>query len=240
MSLPRSSQDLPGFWESIRAARAAQLEHRRAAYHATPERVAGVMVRPLTVRDCDALEGLRNPFVSGGLLTEAAAAQVLWVCSVGFVPGSGRWALYQRNRMLRRLAKAGITGPALIGVVQSWVSREFSEFGDPGNGPPRFPIASIAVSIVTRIQTLGLPLLDDQILDMPVRLVAQKRNVLANAKDPTFRGHDAADEIRRAYLDQWNAMPDEEKHPDVRGKVERMAAPTREQIDAARRGRRTA
>jgi len=202
---PRSSQDLPGFWEAVREARADQLLRRRGAYHCGVERVCGVPVHPLTLAHCDALLALGNAYLAGGPRTPGAALQVLWVCSPRFVPGSRPWSRFCRNRFVEQVARDGWDGLPLIVEVKRWIDEAWEEFGE--GGPVQgMPVASMTVSIVTRLQALGLLLPDREILTMPIRLLAQKYAVLMRSKHPEWRGHDAALAVRREYLRRWHQM----------------------------------
>ena len=213
-----TSQDLPGFWDRIREERRAQLARRRGAYSRDRLAILGEPVRPLTLADCDWLEGIGSPILCGGDATDADAWRLLWRVHRDYRPGPSFLASWRRGAVARRIAaRTSGNRAALVEAVAEYVGQMFGEFPQGSeSGVTSWGVASIAVSLVAQVQQAGYALSDAEILALPLPVVAGKLAVAARKSDPEWRENDAARRVQRDYMAWWLAMDEDERQAAIK------------------------
>jgi hypothetical protein len=179
---------IPGLQDAV----AAERFQRNADFLDLPEKICGVPVRPLTVRDVVKLDTIDSPFIAGGRPPNVDdITNFLWLLSPGYEPSrlAKRWFFLRR---LRRLDYREI-----VPAICDFVHRTFED--SPGGGAGGKSYYSIGAALVGIIASeYGWS--EAAILDLPVRRALQYRNEITQRKYPKAVLFNPSDSIIGGWL----------------------------------------
>lgn len=188
---------IPGFLEAVAEERFA----RDAAFLPVTETVAGVEVRPLTLRTLCILQAIDSPFVMGRRgVTGAEVAAFLWVVSSGYNPS----ASWRRRRFVRRLRDLPFADT--VAAINAYLGRTFADLAS--GGPAQRSYYSTTASLVDLFAgEYGWS--EAAILDLPVtraiqyqRAIERRRFAALGQKPVQFN---PSDRVVQNYLEQKRA-----------------------------------
>ena len=166
---------------------------RDAAFILGRESVAGIAVRPLTVRHVAALQAVGNPFVACGVPEAADVAAFLWLVSPGYDPRARlrRWFFIRRLRRMPYLK--------LVEGIESWLAESFQDTQGGGKaGPTYFSFAAALVGLIASEYGWS----ESAILELPVKRALQYRNEIQRRNNPNAPMFQPADRVINRWLNR--------------------------------------
>lgn len=209
----RSFRDVPGWRESFRESAQRLDEVRTGSLFAFPQRICGEPVRALTLADWTVLDQADNPFVAGGVLTVAHAANILWLLSPGF-RYDGRWARFKRGLLVGRvMRRMGCNEAAIIEEVDRFIDDAFLDApgrfsGKPGKGldAVNWPRKSLEVELCAEVMNQFPALTFDRLRSMPLALFWQWLHEARAKKNPDYRNYQLTDAVNTRANSEFNRL----------------------------------
>ena len=174
--------EIPGFADAVRRERTV----RESAFSGGNELVAGVEVRPFSLRHLSWLEMARNGFVVPCVFESkdemlAHAVQVLYLCRPQFrPPTSPRLSVWQMTRQSMAGSWFGarllwrMDGDDVVREVEQWLGDAFMDApAGSSEGQPAPSYAATQAYILDRFAEAGLPFTLNEVLDMPMKQLWQ-------------------------------------------------------------------
>lgn len=170
---------------------------RDVSFLGVTEDVCGVAVRPMSLRDFIALDGIKSPFICGGFPSATDAVIFLWLLSPSFKPGSfaaWRFARGVRGKDYGELTKA----------IQEYVSEALMDMpGGGGRGGVSY--YSFAVAVVDLLASeYGWS--EAEIMNAPMKRTLQYFNAIRKRKNPnSILFNPLSDGVRSKWLRERSA-----------------------------------
>ncbi len=185
---------IEGYWSAI----AAESIGRDAAYLNLPKLVAGVVVRPLTLRDYLRLSANRSPFVCGGVADWNDACLLLWLqrARPSWLPS---WVETRRG-FSRRIGKLPLD--SLAAACGEYISQALVDA--PTGGTKKGGYYSFGASLIHVFRREYPGTTRDEILDAPLDQLLQERRCIQESRNPQTVLFNRSDRLKGQYLHQLN------------------------------------
>ena len=196
---------IPGYREAV----ARETVGRDAAYLALPRLVAGVALRPLTLRDYLRLSVEGSPFVAGGKPGRDDVCFLLWHQRAENLDGEDHRAFAARfdqvDLALLSAACGEYVSQALVDAPQGSGSRKGAYFG-------------IAARLIRTFRHEYPGMTRDEVLDTPLDQLWQEDRAITQAHYPTALLFNRSDRLKSEYAARFNqpAAPAAEPPPKRR------------------------
>lgn len=200
------------------AERTAEDERRKIAFLDVTHVVCGEEVRCMTARDILILDGLQNPFVSGGSIAPAQIPQFLWLLSVDNDPRRPVRSAFKKGRMIGRARQLDYS--KAIEEIGDFVDMMFLDSptggkperdGGEGRGLQTCFLAPLLVRLACEMGALdpasGLPFIESPL----PRLFQYLKTLRAKAEGKEFADSSPSDRLLDDWLIECNAQMGEEQ-----------------------------
>ncbi len=192
---------MPDLREELEQAYAREREVRDYAMLGLPHEVCGIQIHPLTLRSYLLLSFLGNPFIVGGPMELADAAQLLWLLSVGYIPPTGGFlqrfkSFFRRKRLMRRIA--AMANEDIFDGIEEFMEEMFMDCpGGKKDAPPRS--ISLAAELVNVFRG---SVSRTELLDTALPEIWQHVRYSAEANAPRFNKF--SDRVKARFLAELN------------------------------------
>ena len=188
---------IPGLADAI----AKQDLVRDAAFLVDREHIAGVAVRPLTVRDLAALQAIGSPFMVGKQPGAGDVAAFLWLLHPKYHPRARvrRWLFLQSLRR-RNFIK-------LVEGIREYIAESFQDTpgGTSTTEPSYYSVAAALVGMFA--SNYGWS--ETEILNLPVKRALQYRAEIMRRINPDSILFNPSDRVVGEWLTKRNLQPAE-------------------------------
>lgn len=210
MASPLPFVEIPGLRDAIRR----EQELRDFSFLGFPEDIAGIPVRPYTLRDLLALDAMKNGFVvdyvfESELERVVQAMQFLWFMSTSHrLPRNWPdrfWMSWRQARFIHRVSKMNaevvISGVEAY-LKEAWYDNPYSSDGDTSSTLK----ASFVVYIIDLLYSAAYPWTEREILAMPVKKLWQYVRIATNRLDPKQPLANRSDRLAVDFIAKQDAV----------------------------------
>jgi hypothetical protein len=202
------------FAEKFAQERAAESERRDIAFLDVTFNVCGEEVRCMTARDMLILDGLKNPFVSGGEISPGHIPQFLWLLHSRNDPSRPVRTAFQKGLLIGRVRRLKYIES--IKSISEFIETMFldspagrkpdKEGGGDNRGLQTCFLAPLLMRIARDVGSLdpasGLPLIHSPL----PRLFQYLKDIRARAEGKEFMDTSPSDRLIDEWLIEWNAQ----------------------------------
>lgn len=185
-------RDIPGFAESV----ARENFQRDLAFNPdAPEFVAGVAVRPLTLRHLQIIRAVNSPFFYGRPPAPEDCAVFLWIVSPRFRPLK-TW----RDKLARLMFVRGLRrlkfGPC-IDDIRRYLDDAFADSppDSGGNGKSYWSLSASMIDLFRREYQWS----QEYTLEQPLKALFQLQNIIRRRNNPSACLFNRSDKIAREH-----------------------------------------